>query len=103
MNNELVGELNQDNAGGFSFSYVADWLSKPHSRPISLSLPLITQKFSGTVVYNFFDNLLPDNPQIRSRIQARFQISSSRPFDLLALIGIDCVGAIQIVEPRNRS
>ncbi|HEI6740405.1 TPA: type II toxin-antitoxin system HipA family toxin [Legionella pneumophila] len=98
MNNELVGELTQDNAGGLSFSYVADWISKPHSRPVSLSLPLVNQKFSGEVVYNFFDNLLPDNPQIRARIQARFQAKSSRPFDLLALIGSDCVGAIQIVE-----
>ncbi|HAT8189480.1 TPA: type II toxin-antitoxin system HipA family toxin, partial [Legionella pneumophila] len=98
MNNELVGELTQDNAGGLSFSYVADWISKPHSRPVSLSLPLINQRFSGEVVYNFFDNLLPDNPQIRARIQARFQAKSSRPFDLLALIGSDCVGAIQIVE-----
>lgn len=98
MNNELVGELTQDTAGGLSFSYVADWISKSHSRPVSLSLPLVTQKFSGNVVYNFFDNLLPDNPQIRARIQARFQANSSRPFDLLALIGSDCVGAIQIVE-----
>lgn len=65
MNNEFVGELAQDNAGGLSFSYVADWISKPHSRPVSLSLPLVTQKFSGEIVYNFFDNLLPDNPQIR--------------------------------------
>ncbi|CZG55755.1 Uncharacterised protein [Legionella pneumophila] len=24
MNNELLGELTQDNAGGLSFSYVAD-------------------------------------------------------------------------------
>ncbi|MDF1757604.1 MAG: type II toxin-antitoxin system HipA family toxin [Legionellaceae bacterium] len=98
MNNELVGELSQDNAGGLSFSYVTEWISKPHSRPVSLSLPLINQKFSGAVVYNFFDNLLPDNPQIRARIQARFQTQSSRPFDLLSLIGSDCVGAIQIVD-----
>lgn len=98
MNDELVGELTQDNAGGLSFAYVADWISKPYSRPVSLSLPLVNQRFSGEVVYNFFDNLLPDNPQIRARIQARFQAKSSRPFDLLALIGRDCVGALQIVE-----
>ena len=46
----------------------------------------------------FFDNLLPDNSQIRARIQAKFNITTNQPFDLLASIGKDCVGAIQLVE-----
>lgn len=98
MNNELVGELIQENSGRLTFSYAPEWISRPQARPVSLSLPLINQLFSGDLVYNFFDNLLPDNPQIRARIQARFQAKSSKPFDLLALIGSDCVGAIQLVE-----
>jgi serine/threonine-protein kinase HipA len=52
--------------------------------------------YEGAQVYNFFDNLLPDNERIRARIQAKFKISSSHPFDLLSAIGADCVGAIQL-------
>lgn len=44
----------------------------------------------------FFDNLLPDSRAIRERIQRRFATSSGQAFDLLAEIGRDCVGAIQL-------
>ncbi|NJL42355.1 MAG: type II toxin-antitoxin system HipA family toxin, partial [Pseudanabaena sp. SU_2_4] len=65
---------------------------------MSLSLPLRQQAFEGDLVYNFFDNLLPDSKNIRARIQKRFQVLSSQPFDLLAAIGADCVGAIQLCQ-----
>lgn len=97
MNGILVGMLEKTPQGGLRFTYHHDWLNQAGARPISLSLPLINPTYSGDVVYNFFDNLLPDNQQIRARIQARFQIATSQPFDLLAGIGRDCVGAIQLV------
>ena len=49
------------------------------------------------VVYNFFDNLLRDNQEIRARIQTKFHVATNQPFDLLANIGKDCIGAIQIM------
>lgn len=97
MNGILVGLLEKTPQGGLKFTYHHDWLNQAGARPISLSLPLINNTYSGDVVYNFFDNLLPDNQQIRARIQARFQIATSQPFDLLAGIGRDCVGAIQLM------
>lgn len=98
MNGILVGELEKIARGSLSFTYAKEWLNTPGARPISLSLPLTTQKLVGDVVYNFFDNLLPDNPQIRARIQAKFQVATNQPFDLLGAIGKDCVGAIQIIS-----
>jgi len=67
-------------------------------------MPLQHQAHSGELAYNFFDNRLPDNKQIRDRIQARFKAPTSHPFDLLSAIGMDCVGAIQIAPedvPRH--
>lgn len=98
MNGILVGKLEKTAASNLTFTYDKKWLNTLGARPISLSLPLVTQQFSGDVVYNFFDNLLPDNPLTRSRIQAHFHISTNQPFDLLASIGRDCVGAIQLIE-----
>lgn len=96
MNGLRVGSLTKDTAGALAFSYAAGWLETPGARPISLSMPLLHTAYKGEVVFNFFDNLLPDNTQIRDRIQSRFRAPSSHPFDLLAAIGMDCVGAIQI-------
>ncbi len=98
MNGLLVGSLEKTVAGSLQFTYDQQWLDKAGARPISLSLPLVSQKFTGDIVYNFFDNLLPDNSLIRSRIQTRFQAATDQPFDLLASIGRDCVGAIQILD-----
>src|SRR5579883_2571879 len=98
MNGMLVGKLQKHANGSLTFTYAQEWLCTPGARPISLSLPLVEQPFVGDVVYNFFDNLLPDNPQIRARIQAKFQVPTNQPFDLLTSIGRDCVGAIQMIE-----
>jgi len=98
MNGILIGELEKNSKNGLTFAYNQQWLATPGARPISLSLPLINELFMGDVVYNFFDNLLPDNSLIRARIQAKFHVTTNQPFDLLASIGKDCVGAIQMIE-----
>ena len=94
LNGLVVGQLEKRN--GMTFCYDESWLARPGARAISLSLPLQADRFEGDVVYNFFDNLLPDNERIRSRIQARFRTPTRQPFDLLSSIGSDCVGAIQL-------
>lgn len=97
MNGYRVGILTKTGSGAHHFSYDADWLGLPGSRPISLSMPLRNQPYQGDEVYNFFDNLLPDNPDIRRRIVARHQADSTQPFDLLAKVGLDSVGALQLL------
>lgn len=97
MNGYLVGEFIKTATGAHQFKYHDDWLALAGSRPISLSMPLRRQAYKGDEVYNFFDNLLPDNPEVRNRIVARHQAVSSQPFDLLAKIGQDSVGALQLV------
>ncbi|MCE9680466.1 type II toxin-antitoxin system HipA family toxin [Shewanella sp. AS1] len=97
MNGYLIGEFTKTATGAHHFKYHEEWLNLAGSRPISLSMPLRRQAYKGDEVYNFFDNLLPDNPDVRNRIVARHQAASSQPFDLLAKIGQDSVGALQLV------
>ena len=96
LNGLVVGNVEKLVSGGLTFQYDPQWINRPGSRPISLSLPLTEKLYTGVVVYNFFENLLPDNARIRERIQARFKVSSSHVFDLLEAVGSDCVGAIQL-------
>jgi serine/threonine-protein kinase HipA len=81
------------------FQYDAGWLASPESRPLSLSLPITAPRVphKGAVVEAYFDNLLPDSESIRRRLQERFHTDSRGAFDLLAAIGRDCVGAVQIL------
>ncbi|MBL4828927.1 MAG: type II toxin-antitoxin system HipA family toxin [Aliivibrio sp.] len=97
LNGYLVGEFKKSSNGAHSFCYSTNWLALSGSRPISLSMPLVKSEYRGDVVYNYFDNLLPDNSEVRQRIVARYQAGSSLPFDLLSMIGRDCVGALQLL------
>lgn len=104
MNGLEVGQWRKLASGATEFRYLSSWLNSSRKRAISLSLPLSDRIYRGDVVYNFFDNLLPDNELIRSRIQQRFQTHTKSPFDLLSAIGQDCVGAIQLyTQPPSQT
>ncbi len=104
MNGELVGLWSIVSGRIHEFRYYDSWLESSNSRPLSLSLPLAPENVSykGTVVENYFDNLLPDSIEIRRRIQNRFSTNSTEPFDLLAQIGRDCVGAVQLLPAGDK-
>ncbi|NTV01821.1 MAG: type II toxin-antitoxin system HipA family toxin [Chlorobiaceae bacterium] len=101
MNGEPVGNWTVRANGMHEFSYDSTWIASPLSRPISLSMPLRKEKYSGEPVYAYFDNLLPNNDAIRKRIQNRFATSGIDPFSLLSETGRDCVGAIQLLTPDS--
>ncbi|MDH5694532.1 MAG: HipA domain-containing protein, partial [Gammaproteobacteria bacterium] len=100
MNGYEVGEYSQPKNGPQTFIYSDSWLERRGAVPISLSLPLTEKSHRGDVVYNFFDNLLPDSLEIRNRIQSRFGIKTNQAFDLLSTIGRDCAGAIQLLPEQ---
>ncbi|HEV3425869.1 MAG TPA: type II toxin-antitoxin system HipA family toxin [Paraburkholderia sp.] len=81
--------------------YRDDWIDDPQGRPLSLSLPFTpgNQPYGGEVVADYFDNLLPDSEPIRRRIATRYRTGGTEPFQLLARLGRDCVGAIQMLPP----
>ena len=104
MNGELVGFWSIAASGRHEFRYADRWLGAPQARPLSLSLPLQPpdRPFRGALVEAFFENLLPDSPEIRRRVQARFGTATTAAFDLLAEIGRDCVGAVQLLPPDRQ-
>lgn len=101
MNAERVGTWSLPARGPQTFTYDETWLHSSQFRPLSLSLPagLGAPALSGNAVESWFDNLLPDSEVIRRRAQARFQAASTSAFDLLAAIGRDCAGAVQLLPP----
>ena len=101
MNGYEVGEYIQRRSGAQEFIYSDSWLECKGAIPLSLSLPLTDKTHKGDVVYNYFDNLLPDSMDTRNRIQAKFGTKTNRPFDLLSIIGRDCVGAVQLLSEQT--
>lgn len=99
MNGEWVGTWTVKEHGPAQFEYAASWLTSPHARVLSLSLPFLpgNRPHEGLTVANYFDNLLPDNKPMRERLQRKFSTGSTGAFGLLSEIGRDCVGAVQLL------
>ncbi len=97
MNGELVGTW-AANRHSHTLRYHSSWLESPRCRSLSQSLPISSSlEIKGEVVKHYFDNLLPDNEKMRSRIGRRFKTQSLDAFDLLEAVGRDCVGAVQLL------
>lgn len=92
-----VGQYSRTSGGATSFLYHPKWLSSERAFPISLSMPLSDRLWSGEIVSGYFDGLLPDDRTVREKIAAHEHADSAGIFDLLAVIGRDCVGALRFV------
>ena len=92
-----VGQLIREKTSAIKFSYLESWLNWEHSFPVSISLPLRDEKFSGAQVSSFFDNLLPDYEPILKLVAERVGAEGTDAFSLLSEIGRDCVGALQFL------
>ncbi len=98
MNGLPLGSLSYKEKRSLIFTYSAEWLNRRNSFPISRSLPLREEPYEGGRVYAYFDNLLPDSASLRQRIAARMHAKSDQVFDLLEVLGRDCVGALQFIK-----
>lgn len=97
INNRLVGRLVKEANGAIRYRYDQSWLDWEHSFAISLSLPLRETAYTGAPVTAVFDNLLPDDPNVRKRVAERVGAQGTDYYSLLESIGRDCVGAMQFL------
>ena len=97
LNARLVGKLRLQTSGAIDFQYEPEWLSWERALPVSLSLPLREDRYTGAPVIAVFENLLPDDPGIRRRLAERVHADGFDAYSLLTKIGRDCVGALQFL------
>lgn len=105
MNGLYVGIWERPKGAADRLTYDTGWIQSETGRPLSLSLPFghargrsdDMQTLRGDKVAAYFENLIPDNERILQRLRDRYGARSTAPFDLLAAIGRDCVGAIQLL------
>ncbi len=95
---EEVGRLERvdERSREYSFRYT------DASRPISLSLPLGAEPFSPAESRPFFDALLPEGA-VREQVASQLKLAASDSYGLLAELGRDCAGALQIVDAERIS
>jgi serine/threonine-protein kinase HipA len=85
-----------DGAGDYTFAYT------DAARPISLSLPLERGSFDAAASAPFFEGLLPEGA-VREQLARQLKLAPGDTYGMLAAIGRDCAGALQILEHERRA
>jgi serine/threonine-protein kinase HipA len=99
LDGRKVGNVHQSSNGRLGFEYYEPWRTKAGAYPISLSMPLTAREHAHEAISAFLWGLLPDNGQTLDHYGRLFGVSAGNPVALLARIGADCAGAIQLISP----
>jgi HipA-like protein len=94
--NGALGYLKSTDNGEATFSYSDRYLSRADRVPVSLALPLREEPFDDQKTRAFFDNLLPENDQLK-QVMEREGLDRTDIVGLLYYLGSDCPGAISCI------
>jgi len=99
LTDKVIGAVTQRVSGNYRFEYTSEWQRNPRHIPLSRSMPLQQHRHGTRPITNFMWGLLPENERILDEWANRFHVSARNPFALLAAVGEDCPGAVQLVLP----
>mgnify|MGYP001222473989 CR=1 FL=1 len=99
LDGTFVGVLEQTPSGTTTFRYNDEYRARLDATPLSLSMPISRALHSQRAVVPFLQGLLPDSPGRLDELSREFHTSAMNPFRLLAHVGRDVAGAVQILPP----
>src|SRR6516164_383175 len=93
----LAGTIHIDK-GGPSFTYSSGWVGLRGAFPISITMPLRSERFAADTFLPWAANLLPESEQLRTLGQL-LGMARSDVIGFLSAIGGDTAGALSIGQP----
>lgn len=90
-----AGLLTEDETG-FTFKYDEAYLSSAGAEAVSLTLPLTAETYHDTVLFPFFDGLIPEG-WLLDIAEKSWKISQRDRMSLLLACCKDCIGAVSVV------
>lgn len=92
----LAGQLKEADEG-YVFTYDADYLVSDGAMPVSLTLPLAGTPYRSTILFPFFDGLIPEG-WLLDIAEQNWKLRPNDRFGLLLACCRDCIGAVSIVS-----
>ena len=83
-------------AGEFFFEYDPQWLAQPGSYVLAPQFSLGPERYTGPLVRNFFENLLPEG-QVLEDVLAALHMRQASPFDVLGALGKELPGVLSLL------
>jgi serine/threonine-protein kinase HipA len=93
----VVGAIDVDKTGP-GFRYDPDWIVLRGAFPVSILMPLKSERMASEIFLPWAANLLPENEQLRTLGQI-LGMARSDVIGLLSAIGGDTAGALSIGQP----
>src|SRR6516162_94058 len=93
----LAGTIHIDK-GGPSFTYSSGWVGLRGAFPISITMPLRSERFASDTFLPWAANLLPESVQLRTLGQL-LGMARGDVIGFLSAIGGDTAGALSIGQP----
>lgn len=97
---QLAGVLSETDTG-YRFEYLSEYLSNTEAKPVSLTLPLTDTPYESYVLFPAFDGLIPEGWLLDVALR-NTDISSLDRMSLLLLCCKDCIGALSVVEIKEK-
>ena len=95
----LAGVIEETDEG-YEFTYAAEYLETKNAKPVSLTLPLSTEKYTSKVLFPFFDGLIPEGWLLDLAIE-HWKVKQNDRFELLLLACRDTIGAVTIIPEKD--
>lgn len=100
LRDRYAGLLTEDETG-FTFAYDAAFLASGEAEAISLTLPLRAEPYHDTVLFPFFDGLIPEG-WLLSIAENSWKINQRDRMSLLLACCKDCIGAVSVVPAEEK-
>jgi serine/threonine-protein kinase HipA len=87
----------EQNEGLFIFKYDTDYLNKPNSLPVSLTLPLRLEAYEQKTMFAFFDGLIPEG-WLLNIIEGNWKMNPRDRMSLLLFACRDSIGNVSVID-----
>lgn len=96
----LAGVLTETDEG-YEFRYLPDYLASGTAKAVSLTLPLREEVYISTMLFPFFDGLIPEGWLLDVALR-NTDISILDRMSLLLICCKDCIGAVSVVPVEGK-
>lgn len=95
----LAGVLTEDE-NGYMFQYDRNYMQSKDTESISLTMPLAEEAYRSTMLFPFFDGLIPEG-WLLAIAEKNWKINRRDRMSLLLACCKDCIGAVSVVPIKE--
>lgn len=97
---QRAGEFIEERGEEIYFSYSDEYLNRPDSASLSISLPMKKKLYPRESYQGFFEGLVPEG-RVRTELAHRFRISPSDYLGMLQHLEDESIGALVFLSPKE--